>query len=91
MIGVNVWWVYMAPQNIPRAISVLTLDNKVVLYWPQVQDSTTELSLLAICVLIDDNKEGWVGYHNNNYNVNNADNTGIQHRMLMTENMTRIM
>ena len=32
MIGVNVWWVYLAPQNIPRAISVLTLGNKVVLY-----------------------------------------------------------
>ena len=29
MIGVNVWWVYLAPQNIPRAISV---GNKVVLY-----------------------------------------------------------
>ena len=32
MIGVNVWWVYLTPQNIPRAISVLTLGNKVVLY-----------------------------------------------------------
>ena len=32
MIGVTVWWVYLAPQNIPRAISVLTLGNKVVLY-----------------------------------------------------------
>ena len=32
MIGVNVWWVYLAPQNIPRAISVLTLGNKVILY-----------------------------------------------------------
>ena len=32
MIGVNVWWVYLAPQNISRAISVLTLGNKVVLY-----------------------------------------------------------
>ena len=32
MIGVNVWWVYLAPQNIPRAISVLTLGNKVKLY-----------------------------------------------------------
>ena len=30
MVGVNVWWVYFAPQNIPRAISVLTLGNKVV-------------------------------------------------------------
>ena len=33
MIGVNVWWVYLAPQNIPRAISVLTLGNKVVLLY----------------------------------------------------------
>ena len=33
MIGVNVWWVYLAPQNIPRAISLLTLGNKVVLYY----------------------------------------------------------
>ena len=33
MIGVNVWWVYLAPQNIPRAISVLTLGNKVILYY----------------------------------------------------------
>ena len=33
MIGVIVWWVYLAPQNIPRAISVLTLGNKVVLYY----------------------------------------------------------
>ena len=32
MIGVNVWWVYLTPQNIPRAVSVLTLGNKVVLY-----------------------------------------------------------
>ena len=32
MIGVNVWGVYLAPQNIPRAISVLTLGNKVILY-----------------------------------------------------------
>ena len=31
MIGVNVWWVHLAPQNIPRAVSVLTLGNKVVL------------------------------------------------------------
>ena len=30
MIGVNVWCVYLAPQNIPHAISVLTLGNKVV-------------------------------------------------------------
>ena len=32
MNGVNVWWVYLAPPNIPRAISVLTLGNKVILY-----------------------------------------------------------
>ena len=32
MIGVNVWWVYLAPKNIPRAISVLALGNKVILY-----------------------------------------------------------
>ena len=32
VVGVNVWWVYLAPQNIPRAISVLTLGNKVILY-----------------------------------------------------------
>jgi len=31
MIGVNVSWVYLETQNISRAISVLTLDNKVVL------------------------------------------------------------
>ena len=31
MIGLNVWWVYLAPQNIPRAIIVLTLGNKVIL------------------------------------------------------------
>ena len=31
-IGVNVWWVYLTPQNIPRAISVLTLGNKVISY-----------------------------------------------------------
>ena len=31
MIGVNVWLVYLAPQNIPSAI-VLTLGNRVVLY-----------------------------------------------------------
>ena len=31
MIGVNVWLVYLAPQNVSRAISVLTLGNKVVL------------------------------------------------------------
>ena len=31
MIGVNVSWVYLEPQNISRAISVLTLDNKVIL------------------------------------------------------------
>ena len=36
MIGVNVWWVYLAPQNIPRAISVLALGNSYIvlkLYW----------------------------------------------------------
>ena len=32
MIGMNVWWVYLSPQNIPRAI-VLTLGNKVGLYF----------------------------------------------------------
>ena len=32
MIGMNVWWVYLAPQNIPSAI-VLTLGNKVGLYF----------------------------------------------------------
>ena len=36
MTGVNVWWVYLAPQNIPCAISVLIsvliLGNKVILY-----------------------------------------------------------
>ena len=32
MIGVNVWWVYLAPWNIPRAISVLTLGNNVISY-----------------------------------------------------------
>ena len=32
MIAVNVWWVYLAPRTIPRAISVLTLGNKVILY-----------------------------------------------------------
>ena len=31
MIGVNVWLVYLAPQNISRAI-VLTFGNKVILY-----------------------------------------------------------
>ena len=29
MIVVNVWWVYLAPKNIPSAV-VLTLGNKVV-------------------------------------------------------------
>ena len=29
MIGMNVWWVYLAPRNIPSAV-VLTLGNKVV-------------------------------------------------------------
>ena len=32
MIGVNVLLVYLAPQKIPRAISISTLGNKVVLY-----------------------------------------------------------
>ena len=32
MTGVNVWWVYLAPQNIPRAMNVLTLGNTVILY-----------------------------------------------------------
>ena len=32
MIGVNVWWVYLAPQDIPRAISILTLDLAIKLY-----------------------------------------------------------
>ena len=31
MIGVSVWWVYLAPENIPSA-TVLTLGNEVVLY-----------------------------------------------------------
>ena len=31
MTGVNMWWVYLAPQNILRAI-MLTLGNKIVLY-----------------------------------------------------------
>ena len=31
MIGVNVWWVYLAPKSIPRTISILTLGNKVIL------------------------------------------------------------
>ena len=34
MVEVNARRVYLAPQNIPRAISVLTLGNKVVLYSP---------------------------------------------------------
>ena len=41
MIGVNVWWVYLAPQNIPRAISVLTLGNKVISYRIWAQDLWT--------------------------------------------------
>ena len=32
MIRVNVWYVYLALQNIPCAISVLTLGNKVIFY-----------------------------------------------------------
>ena len=32
MIGVNVLLVYLAPQKNPRAISVSTFGNKVVLY-----------------------------------------------------------
>ena len=35
IIGVNVWWVYMAPQKIPRAINVLTLGNKDILNWTE--------------------------------------------------------
>ena len=31
MTGVNTWWVYLAPQNIPSA-SVLSLGNTVVLF-----------------------------------------------------------
>jgi len=40
MTGVNVWWVYLAPENIPRAISVLTLGNKVVLYFTSYGGNT---------------------------------------------------
>ena len=32
MIGVNVWWVYLAPQHISRAIVLMILGNEVVLY-----------------------------------------------------------
>ena len=42
MIGVNAWWVYLAPQNIPRAIRVLTLGNKVILYC--IVDSLDQVS-----------------------------------------------
>ena len=37
VIGVNVWWVYLEPQNIPNAI-VLTFGSKVVLYCITLQE-----------------------------------------------------
>ena len=48
MIGVNVWRVYLAPQNIPSPIA-LTLGNEVVLYI----DSLHGLDELASRRLID--------------------------------------
>ena len=40
MIGMNVWWVYLAPQNISHAISVDTWQSSyIVLYYSQSLDS----------------------------------------------------
>ena len=63
MIGVNVWWVYLAPQNIPRAIGILTHGNKVVLY------TAPELCCHVVCVprLYTSpwhNRHGWLGVKN---------------------------
>ena len=51
MIRVNVWWVCLAPQNIPRAI-VLTLGNKAVLYCvvPVQHDATVAAVMGAMRV-----------------------------------------
>ena len=48
MIGVTVWWVYLAPQNIPRAISVLTLGNKVILYC--ISLSWLVMNFVDVCI-----------------------------------------
>ena len=45
MTGVNVWWVYLAPQNIPCAISVLTL----VMYWHMSYVMCKNLNLFLSC------------------------------------------
>ena len=37
MVGVNVWWVYLAPQTIPSVVA-LTFDHKVVLSCVQSQE-----------------------------------------------------
>ena len=55
MIGVNVWWVYLAPQNIPRAV-VLTLGNTILLYCIDLQcakywDDALMRSEVALCAL----------------------------------------
>ena len=43
-------WMYLAPQNIPCAISVLTLGSKVVLIWPNDLNKTS-FSLSAVAVM----------------------------------------
>ena len=48
MIGVNVWWAYLAPQNIPSAI-VSALGNKIILYCSGVEKMLDYYWLLMWC------------------------------------------
>ena len=58
MIGVNVWWAYLGPQDIHSAV-VLTLSNKVVVYFHCIVDVEDHrvnpklLKLLCGCSLDD--------------------------------------
>ena len=53
MIGVNVWWLYLPAQNIPRANSVLTLGNKVILYCIFTYKTITNNYIMYTCIWIN--------------------------------------
>ena len=46
---------YLAPQNIPRAVSVLTLGNKVILYFllQRFKDHSTGLTAFVLIALLE--------------------------------------
>ena len=60
MVDVNVWWVYMASQNITSA-TVLMFGNKVVLHYKinyQKEETPTD-STVSVLVFCSSSRKHW--------------------------------